>query len=287
MHVVMQTSSNLEERKTALAHFSSTLILKRHWFAIDAQTNIAEYFFYSKNNHSEVLFGHSTVQDSYYKNIIAQAQKCTWINNLKSFLIAPPVCYCVSFPVSHKYMWTSSCLACQWVAFDKYPFPWMFCFEVSHIPLPCICRRFSCSSCKDDTCRCRLVRIWRCMRSGPKSCSINGNFFSCKLCRGLTGLKLCLAHSVMFSMQPWTPSSSMCWIWVLCKCNQLPSTTIRFQVFQQLTMSSFYHSGSAVANVISQFFLAGFLFILIYCGGMHKPTWSGESSSIFLIFNFL
>lgn len=35
--------------------------------------------------------------------------------------------------------------------------------------------------------------------------------------------------------------------------------------------------GSAVANAFSQFFLAGFLFILIYCTGMHKPTWSGWS----------
>lgn len=41
-------------------------------------------------------------------------------------------------------------------------------------------------------------------------------------------------------------------------------------------MSLICHSGSAVANAFSQFFLAGFLFILIYCTGMHKPTWSGE-----------
>lgn len=36
------------------------------------------------------------------------------------------------------------------------------------------------------------------------------------------------------------------------------------------------HSGSAAANAFSQFFLAMVLFLLIYCTGLHKPTWSGE-----------
>ncbi|XP_075877363.1 multidrug and toxin extrusion protein 1-like [Nelusetta ayraudi] len=35
--------------------------------------------------------------------------------------------------------------------------------------------------------------------------------------------------------------------------------------------------GSAAANAFSQFFLAVILFLLIYCTGLHTPTWSGWS----------